>query len=78
MTELLERAVAEARKLPVETQDQIARAMLAIAQDPDVAYELTSYELASMEKSLRQAEHGEFASDDEVDAIWKKYDLEAP
>ena len=75
MTELLDRAVRAARHLPPETQDEIARVMLAMAaSDADEVYVLSEEELASMAVSREQAARGEYASDEEVRAIWAKYD----
>jgi hypothetical protein len=38
-------------------------------------YKLTPEEAASLDKSLRQAARREFASDEEVRALWAKYGL---
>jgi predicted transcriptional regulator len=37
--------------------------------------QLTAEEEASLEESIKQAERGEFATDEEVSAIWTKYGL---
>lgn len=75
MTELFRRAVEAAGKLPDELQDDIARAMLALAGETGEVIELTPEEEASLAESLAQAERGEFASEEEVAAIWAKYGL---
>lgn len=77
MTELFKHAVAVTKTLPDEVQDEIAQAMLALAGEevPDAVYVLTPEEKASMARSLDQARRGDFASDEEVEAIWAKYEL---
>ena len=76
MTELLERAVAAARSLPPDMQDEIARLVLQLAGDEDQPpVELTPDETASFDESFAQAARGEFASDEEIRAIWAKHGL---
>lgn len=77
MTELFKHAVAVTKTLPDEVQDEIAQAMLALAGEevPDAVYVLTPEEKASMARSLDQARRGDFASDEEVEAVWAKYEL---
>ncbi|MCJ2081676.1 hypothetical protein [Methylobacterium sp. J-090] len=77
MTELLDQAVARVRALPPETQDAFARVLLRLAGDEDdqAVYQLTPAEAASLAKSLEQAERSEFASDEEVRAVWAKHGL---
>lgn len=75
MTPLLERAVETVRGLPPETQDDLARILLQLAGDEQPAIELTADEEASFEESLEQARRGEFATDEEVRAIWAKHGL---
>jgi hypothetical protein len=76
MTALLEEAVAAVRRLPPEMQDRIARAMLALADgDGGEAYILTPEDEAALAESEAEAARGEFASDEEVRAIWAKHGL---
>jgi hypothetical protein len=77
MTELLDHAIERVRALPPETQDAFARVLLNLAGDEDeqAVYQLTPAETASLAKSLAQAERGEFASDEEVRAVWAKHGL---
>jgi hypothetical protein len=75
VTKLLERAVATVRSLPPERQDDLARVLLQLAGDDQPAIELTPEEAASFDESLAQAERGEFATDEQVRAIWSKYGL---
>lgn len=73
MTVLLEHAVESLRKLPAETQDALARLLLQFAGVDQPPLELSPEDAASFEESLAQAGRGEFASDDQVRAIWDKH-----
>ncbi len=75
MTELLEQAVETVRALPPEAQDAVARFLLDLAGDDEPALQLTAEEEASLDESLAQAERGEFATDEQVRAIWAKHGL---
>ena len=75
MTDLLERAVETVRALPPEAQDDIARLLLQLAGDDETFIPLTAEEEASLDESLAQAERGEFATDEQVRAIWAKHGL---
>ena len=75
MTDLLEQAVERVRALPPDTQDEFARVLLRLAGDDRTIYRLTADEEASLATSLGQAERGEFASDDQVRAVWAKHGL---
>jgi len=75
MTEILERAVEILRGLPPETQDAVARILLKLAgNEPSIIW-LTPGEEESLRASLLEAERGEFATDDEMRAIWAKHGL---
>ncbi|VVB48733.1 hypothetical protein RHAL1_03469 [Beijerinckiaceae bacterium RH AL1] len=75
MTELLDRAVASLQALPPEAQDDVARLILQWMDDEQAPVQLTAEEDASFAQSLAQADRREFASDDEVRAIWAKHGL---
>ena len=75
MTDLLEKAVATARGLPPETQDEIARLVLAFVGDDESIYRLTPEEEADLDASDAEVARGEFAGDEEVRAIWAKHGL---
>jgi len=74
MTKLLEQAVATARKLPPDEQDDIARAIMQLAGASDAApVRLSLEEREAIARSKAAAARGEFASDDEVRAVWAKH-----
>jgi ABC-type uncharacterized transport system involved in gliding motility auxiliary subunit len=66
MTTLLEKA---------EIQDDLARLMLQLAGEEQPVVQLTSEEEASFEESLAQEARREFATDQQVRAIWAKHGL---
>lgn len=75
MTDLLEKAVTAARGLPPEMQDDIARVMLTLAGGDASIYELTPEEQADLAESDAEVARGDFATDDEVRALWAKHGL---
>ena len=76
MTRLLDRALEAARNLPPEAQDDIARVVLRLAgADDEPPVPLTPDEQAAIAASKAAAARGEFATDDEVRAVWGKHGL---
>ncbi|MCJ2061484.1 hypothetical protein MKK63_01990 [Methylobacterium sp. J-088] len=75
MTDLLEKAVAKARVLAPEMQDEIARLMLAIVDDGASVYRFMPEEEAELDESEAAAARGDYATDAEVRAIWAKHGL---
>jgi len=74
MTRLLEQAIEAARRLPLDEQDDIARAIIQLAGGPDAApVPLTAQEREAIEKSKAAAARGEFATDEEVRTVWAKH-----
>lgn len=73
MTKLLETAIQAARQLTPEEQDEIARAILALADAPGDIVQLTGDERAAIERSKAAAAKGELASDAEVAFVWAKH-----
>ena len=75
MTELLERAVATVRAMPPQTQDDIARLVLQLASDDEPKIPLTEAERAAIALSKAAAARGDFATDEQVRAMWAKHGL---
>jgi hypothetical protein len=75
MTKLLEQAVETVRGLPPEIQDELARMLLQLAGEDQPSLQLSPEEEASLDESLAQADGGEFATDEQVRAIWAKRNL---
>jgi hypothetical protein len=75
MTKLLEQAFDAARALPPAMQDDMARVIMALTGQEQSVVQLTAEEEASFDESLAQAERDEFATDEQVRAIWAKHGL---
>ncbi len=74
MTKLLEQAIATARMLSPTEQDDIARAIMQLAGAHGAGpAEMSEGERAAIVLSKAAAARGEFASDDEVHAVWAKH-----
>jgi hypothetical protein len=74
MTKLLERALEAVRRLPVDSQDEIARAMLQLAAGDGEPEEVDAAHLPAVLEGLAQAKRREFASDAEVEAAFRRFD----
>jgi len=76
MTKLLDQALEAVRDLPPEVQDDIARIVLELAgSGDDVTVVLSADERAALAASKAAASRGEFATDEEVRALWAKHGL---
>ena len=74
MTKLLEKAVEAVRQLPPDTQDEIARTMLELVGHEGEPQPIDEAHLAAVLEGLGQAKRGEFASDAEVEAAFRRFD----
>jgi hypothetical protein len=74
MTRLLERAVETIRALPPETQDALARFLLELAAEHQPVIQLTPEEDADLAEADAEIARGEFATDEQMRAIWAKHD----
>ncbi|HUD85281.1 MAG TPA: hypothetical protein VMR17_02455 [Xanthobacteraceae bacterium] len=76
MTKLLDQALEAVRVLPPDAQDDIARIVLQLAGSEDHApVALSAEERAAITVSKAAAARGEFATDEEVQAVWAKHEL---
>jgi hypothetical protein len=76
MTKLLDQALEAVRDLPPDAQDDIARVVLRLAGNDDVApIPLLPDERAAIAKSKAAAARGEFATEDQMRAVWSKHGL---
>ena len=71
MTKLLEKALAEVQKLPEGRQDMLAATLLSMTREPVVDVDEETW--AAIQAGLEQARRGEFASDAEMEALWRKH-----
>ena len=76
MTTLLDKAVEFVRRLPLDDQDDIARAIMQLAGSDLVApVVLSPEEREAIARSKAAASRGEFATDEQVQAVWAKHGL---
>jgi hypothetical protein len=76
MTKLLDEAVEAVRRLPSDDQDDIARAMMQLAgSDLAAPVVLSPEEREAIARSKAAAGRGEFATDEQVQAVWAKHGL---
>ena len=74
MTQLFQQAVATVSALPDEQQDELARILLQLAGIEPPAYVLSPEEITDLEQADAEIARGEFATDEDVRAMWAKYD----
>ncbi|MGP0095319.1 MAG: hypothetical protein ACLPKB_36000 [Xanthobacteraceae bacterium] len=73
MTKLLDQALEVVRGLPPDAQDDIARLLLQLAGDDEsTPLELSPQERAAIAASKAAAARGEFATEEQVRAVWAK------
>jgi hypothetical protein len=75
MNERLKRAMKIASSLPSDEQEELGAAMLALmgAENDDEPIRLTADERNAIALSRQSADRGEFVSDAEIEALWKKH-----
>jgi hypothetical protein len=75
VTRLLDQALAAARNLPPDEQDHIARIVLRLTGvDDEAPAPLTPEEQAAIAAS-KAAARGEFATDEQLRAVWAKHGM---
>ena len=74
MTKLLQKALEAVRQLPPESQDDIARAILQMAMSARESDQIDPEHLPFVLQGLAEAERGEFASDADIEAAFKRFD----
>jgi hypothetical protein len=76
MTKLLDDALEAVRNLPADDQDAIARAVFRlVGTDVEAPVTLGPDERAAIANSRAAAARGEFATSDQVRAVWTKHAL---
>ena len=73
MNALLDRALGVVLALPDAEQDEIARAMLALAANVEDIEQIDPAHLPAVQEGLDQASRGELASPDEVEAAFARF-----
>jgi hypothetical protein len=74
MTKLLARALEAVRQLPPDSQDEIARAMLSLAGGEGEPEDIDPAHVADVLASLAEARRRKFATEDEVEAAFRRFD----
>jgi hypothetical protein len=73
MTRLLEQAMETVSVLPDDVQDELARMLLLFAGVDQPPIQLTAEEDADLAEADAEVLRGEFATDEEIAAIWAKH-----
>jgi hypothetical protein len=74
VTKLLDQALEAVRRLPPDSQDDIARAMLSMAGQDAELEAIDPAHLPAVLEGLAQAKRRQFASDAEVEAAFRRFD----
>jgi predicted transcriptional regulator len=75
MTKVLDDAIEKVRRLPEDRQAYVAEVLEQIAAAGSDPFVVPEDHRAAILEGLQQAERGEFVSDDELAALWKKCGL---
>jgi hypothetical protein len=75
MTTVLEDAIEKVRKLPEDRQAYVAEVLEHIAAAGSDVFIVPGEHRGAVLEGLEQAERGEFVSDEEMAALWKKCGL---
>ena len=74
MTKLLEKALEAVRRLPPDSQDEIALAMLALSGHEGEPEKIHPAHLPTVLEGLAQAKRRQFATDAEVEAAFRRFE----
>jgi hypothetical protein len=74
MTKLLEKALEAVRRLPPDSQDHIALAMLSLSVNGGEPEKIDPADLPAVLEGLAQARRREFATDAEVEAAFRRFE----
>jgi hypothetical protein len=74
MTKLLEEALKAVQKLPAASQDEIARAMLNLADGDGEPEAIPPEHAAAVLEGLEQARRREFSTDAQIEAAFRRFD----
>ena len=69
----LEMAIQKLTALPEGRRELMLDVILDLADQP--RHELTDAQLAEVRLGLKEADEGDFATDEEMAALWKKFGL---
>ena len=69
----LKDVLARAQHWPPSSQDKLLQAALEIEKIQDTEFELTAEDWIIIEDRISKSDRGEIATDEEMEAIFKKY-----
>jgi len=72
MIKVLEQAIEKVKQLPEDRQAYAAEVLEQIAAQQLGVFQIPDDHIAAVMEGLAQAERGEFATDEEVDAVLRK------
>jgi predicted transcriptional regulator len=75
MTKVLEDVIEKVRRLPEDRQAYVAEVLEQIVANDGDLFVVPDEHRAAVLEGLEQAERGEFATDQEMAALWKKCGL---
>ena len=73
MTKLLDQAIEKVRKLPEADQNETAEMLLWTFETRGGALPLDDETAAAIDEGLADARRGDFASEVEIAALWKRH-----
>jgi hypothetical protein len=73
MTKLLDKALEAVRRLPPDSQDQIALAMLSLSGNEEAPEKIDADHLPAVLEGLAQAKRRQFASDQEIETAFRRF-----
>ncbi|HKG85351.1 MAG TPA: hypothetical protein VKB16_19705 [Beijerinckiaceae bacterium] len=71
--EQIEAVFDRVRTWPLERQEDAAEMLLMMEEQGVAPYELSEEERVEIEAALAEADRGEFATDEEVEAVFNRY-----
>ena len=74
MTKLLDQALDAVRRLPHDSQDEIARAILHLVAGEAEPEPIDPAHLPAVLQGLDQARRRQFATDNEIEAAFRRFD----
>ncbi len=73
MTKMLEEAIKKVRELPEAEQNEAAEMLLSVAAKSDEPVRLDDETRAAVREGLQQAQRGEFVSDEDMAAFFRRH-----
>jgi predicted transcriptional regulator len=74
MTRLFRLGVEAIEALPPDRQDLAGALLLKIAEATTPEYHLTAEQIEDVKLAIAEADRGEFATDEEMEEVWRSFD----